>query len=208
MWHTILETIYFITAGPGLLIAALYGLRSLKLSKHSIEVTETRARLSATVQQISVFATVIAPLVDEFQALIESRKLKFFKAWNVHVGADGVAVERTEELENMEDFISSIPHFMPMLNSLSAWSAYFTNGVADEEVAYKTLWADYLQAAELCIPAILVLEKEMAHRDLLDLYEHWRSRSEQEFLAEDVQKSLGRMMELHQISRQHKQDKA
>ncbi len=199
-----LELIYFITAGPGLLIAAIIGLRSLKLSKEAMSLSERRARLTATSQQIENFATVIAPLVDSFDAYIKKHNVLFFQSWNVHLTPEGVAVERTSELENMDDFIASLPHYMPIVNALSAWSSYFTIGVADEEVAYKTLCADFIHACDFCIPAVLVLEKTHAHADMLSLYETWRGRFEQENLVEDIQDSLTRVQELHAISRRGK----
>jgi hypothetical protein len=57
-----LELIYFVTAGPGLLIAAIIGLRSLILSKQAIATTERRARLTATAEQIKYFVEPIPPL--------------------------------------------------------------------------------------------------------------------------------------------------
>lgn len=119
----------------------------------------------------------------------------------MHLSSDGVAVERTAEIESMDDFIAAIPIFLPAVNALSAWAAYFITDVADEQVAYKTLAADFIHAAELCIPAILVLEKTKAHSDLLDLYELWHSRSEQEFLIEDAQTTIDRLDELQSITR-------
>jgi hypothetical protein len=103
--------------------------------------------------------------------------------------------------KNLDDFIAAIPTFLSVLNALSAWAAYFTIEVADEQIAYRTLGADFIHAAELCIPAILALEKEKAHSDLLDLYELWRGRFEQEFLIEDVQSTIDRLDELQNITR-------
>ena len=201
MLRQVLEYIYFVTAGPGLLLAAVVGLRSLRLSKQSMELTERRARLTATTRQIEQFAREIAPMVDTFEGYVETNNVQFFKKWNVHLSSEGVAVERTEEITDVTDLVSSIPVFLPVLNALSAWAAYFSTGVADEEVAYKTLGADFIHAAEHFVPAILVLNKQKAHSDLLDLYELWRGRFEQEFLVEDAQQTLARLGELDEISR-------
>ena len=199
--HDLIEYVYLLTSGPGLLIAAIIGLRSLRISKQSVELTDRRERLTATTRQIEQFATVIAPKIDVLEEYVTQHKVVFFEAWEVHLTPEGVAVERTQDIETMDDFIKAIPTFLPVLNALSAWSAYFTTNVADEAVAYKTLGPDFIHAAGILVPAILALGKEKAHRDLLDLYEMWRSRLEHEFLVEDAQSTLSRLDELDRITR-------
>lgn len=76
MFRQVLEYIYFLTGGPGLLIAALIALRSLRISKDAMTLTERRARLTATTGQITHFATVIAPLFDGLEEYINNRDVK------------------------------------------------------------------------------------------------------------------------------------
>jgi hypothetical protein len=97
----------------------------------------------------------------------------------------------------MDEFLSVLDEFLAALNPLSAWSAYFVHGLADEGIAYKTLAADFLHMAELCIPSVLLLGKGRAHADLLDLYECWRVRFEKEALADDSENLRQRLSELN-----------
>ena len=193
----VIEIIYFVTAGPGLLIAVLFGLKSLGLSKRAIETTERRAMLSATAEQIERYATFIAPAFDAFESAIARKNVAYFGKWEVHFDSSGLAAKRTGDIENMDEFLSVMDEFLAALNPLSAWSAYFVHGLADEGIAYKTLAADFLHAAELCIPSVLLLGKGRAHADLLDLYECWRVRFEKEALADDSENLLKRLSELN-----------
>ncbi|HMG04975.1 MAG TPA: hypothetical protein VK581_05905 [Chthoniobacterales bacterium] len=195
--RAICEIIYFITAGPCLLAAVVVGLNSLRLSKRAIETTERRAMLSATAEQIKAFATSISPAFDVLQAAITEKKIGYFAKWEVHLDSSGVAAKRIAEIQNMDEFLAVLDEFLTALNPLSAWCTYFVHGLADERIAYKTLAADFLHAAELCIPSVLLLGKDRAHADLLDLYSCWRVRFERETLLEDSENLLARLADLN-----------
>jgi hypothetical protein len=191
-----LEAIYYITAGPLLLALVAWGLWSLVLTKRAISTTERRAVLTATTTLIERFSAEVMPKVDRLEDYIRDNGVTYYAAWQVHLNDGDVIVERTEDVEGMDEFLASIDLFLPACNALSAWASYFVNEAADEAMAYRTLSADYLHAAELFIPSILLLEKDSAHEDQLELYVRWRQRFEHEIAVDDARDALARMQSL------------
>ena len=191
-----LEAIYFITAGPLLLAAVVWGLWSLVLQRNAIDTAERRSVLSATNSLIERFTAEVIPRVDRLEDYIRENKVSYYAAWEVHLEDGAVLVERISEIESMDEFLASIYVFLSACNALSAWATYFANGAADEAMAYRTLSADYLHAAELFIPSILLLGKDSAHADQIALYEVWRRRFEQEIAIEDAREALERLNRL------------
>jgi hypothetical protein len=114
----------------------------------------------------------------------------------VTLDEDGIGLQLTEDVESLNDIIPLFDVLLPATNSLSAWCSYFVHGVADEEVAYRTLGADFLHAAGQCIPLIILLEKQTAHSDLVSLYHAWRTRLEAEALSEIGAELLARFEQL------------
>jgi hypothetical protein len=183
-----LEATYYITAGPLLLIVLIYGLKSLRLTKEVADNAERRASLTSTAERVHYFCERISPMFDNLDTFATGNKLTWFGAYDVGLDDDGeVFVAAKTELDGEVlglELKTMIDHFLPALNALSAWCSYFVNQVADERIAYKTLAADFLFVAEKCIPLILIGEKQKAHADLLTLYQIWRSRIEEEAIAE------------------------
>jgi hypothetical protein len=192
-----LEIVYFVTAGPGLLIAAIVGLRSLILSKQAMAMTERRARLTATAEQIKYFVEHVVPKFDLLEERISDPQVTFFGKCEITLDENGIGLTVTEDIANLDDVIPFLTDtFLPAPNSLSAWSAYFVHGVADEEVAYRTLAADFLHAAEQCLPLVILLQKQTAHDDLTTLYHAWRTRFETDALGEMGAEVVARLNQL------------
>ena len=191
-----LEIIYLISAGPGLLIAAIIGLRSLIISKKAISTTECRARLTATAEQIKSFTENIVPKFDHLEQRIADPSITFFAKCELTFDEDGIGLQLTDDIENLNDIGPLFDSLLPALNALSAWCSFFVHNVADEQVAYRTLAPDFLHAAELCLPLIILLEKQIAHTDLIFLYQTWRSRFETEAISEVGEELLDRLQQL------------
>ena len=83
--HNTLELIYFVTAGLGLLLAAIFGLRSLAITKSPISITEVRVRLTATAEQIRYFAETIAPKFDELEDALNKAEINLAEKCDIKV---------------------------------------------------------------------------------------------------------------------------
>ena len=58
----------------------------------------------------------------------------------------------------------------------------------------------------MCLPAIILLEKEIPHNDIISLYQRWEARLEHESALEAGQELLGRLSELENITSKHAQN--
>ena len=182
--HDVLESIYFITAGPGLLVAAIFGLKSLALAKSSISITETRARLTVTAEQIRYFAESIAPKFDELEAALETAEINLVDKCTIKIEGDGLRVSFEEEPTNLDRFAALLSVFLKARNALAAWCPYLLHGIADEELAYKNLGMDFLHMGQVLIPWIVLCEKESSSEDIISLYTIWTNRLEAEVLRD------------------------
>lgn len=179
-----LEMVYFITAGPGLLAAAIFGLRSLSLTKESMTQTETRARLTATAEQIRFFAESIAPKFDALEEALTQAEINFADKCEIKLDEEGISVEFEEEPTNLDRFAPLLDKFLRARNALAAWCPYVIHGIADEQIAYKNLGVDFLHMGDVCIPWIVLCEKEDSSDDIIKLYTLWKTRLEAEILDE------------------------
>ena len=60
--------------------------------------------------------------------------------------------------------------FLKARNALAAWCPYLLHGIADEELAYKNLGADFLHMSKVLIPWIVLCEKVSSSDDIITLY--------------------------------------
>jgi len=196
----IIETIYYITAGPCLLTVAIIGLRSLMIAQKAIDTTELRSVLNATATQIEKFTNEIVPKFDALDSFIKENNITFFDGWDLVLENEQVLVSRSEDFEDPEEFSKCLDLFVPANNALSAWSSYFTTGVADEHVAYQTVAHDFLIMAERCVPITIMLsEEQTSHEDQISLYHVWAARKQHESAYRDAEDIMEKLDKLEQI---------
>lgn len=194
-----LETIYYLCAGPGLLLAAVIGLWQLRLTKQGHRLVENRAALSATVEQISVFTRRILPIFDNFEEALSSHRVDFYDRVTVRLSNGGVALHIDGDEPPAMNWVPEVfADWHEGLCSLLAWSVPFTSGVADEKLGYEVLGVDFCNCARLAIPLILLQGKADTFQHLITLYVKWSARIEQEDLTDVVEQMTQRLAELKQ----------
>ncbi|MEO4005015.1 hypothetical protein [Flavobacterium sp. CAU 1735] len=179
---SLIENIYLIS-GPIIALLGFVAFSQLRLSKKVIELTSKRQAAELSAKQIEIYCNVIIPSQSKLSdGLIES-KLE-------DVNINGLRQFTTQELlkkmntgEILErsKFISEkVTPILEVLNSMEAFSTYFTKGVADEEIAFSSIGSTFCYSVNTYsfIYCILRDEKDevLPFSNTIKLYEVWNSK--------------------------------
>ncbi len=178
-----LEIAYFIS-GIIVAIAAVFALYQLKIAKDSIKIQSKREALSLTVSQCNYYSSTILKLQDTLYEKRVASDCDFFesKKWTVDTDGENVTVHlNCKEHPSLNEINLIAYELLDVVNSMEAFSVYFTSKVADESVAYSTLGHTFINTAEVYMPwLILNYKSDGSFSNLVKLYVLWKNRKKQE----------------------------
>lgn len=176
-------TMALTVATVGLIIVAGLGLRSLRLSKTDMLTRSQREARACAIARCEEMAGEIintnAALIDRFAEL----EIQLFVEVSDVVKFDPDA---SEQLAQAQAWRGKVPPELrsaciTQLNKLEAWSMYFTNGVADHQIAFGPCAAVFCGMVVRYYPFLLVSRAGNAsgkYPNLVKLFKSWRAEIE------------------------------
>lgn len=187
---SIVENLYYLS-GTLLLISLLLGIYQLHLTKKVFNTTSKREAASIAMKQIEVFTEKIVPLLNK---LFESEqnigivkpKIKPVSFTRSHI------IEQFGETEFQkikEERKAVILSSIEVLNSLEAFSVYFTNDCADKEIGYSALGRTFCESIEglyFDLSYLRPVSRDDSFPNIIQLYKIWNKKFIKEKLNEEL----------------------
>ena len=194
---SIIENLYFLS-GPVLAFLGLAAIMQLRLTKKAIVTSSKReaARLSA--KQIDHYNNQIIPLLDDLFRIRLKEKIEDVVIEVGDFNREAVESKLGKE-ETKKIIVARIKLIIPVLrviNSMEAFSTYFTKGVADEEIAYSAVGRTFCNSIEglyFDIATCLKKDEDSSFQNIIRLYQIWSARLKKEKLYKDKEKILNQI---------------
>lgn len=186
-----LETIYYITAGPGLLLIGYLALSQIKVSKENAKIAAKRESYRLAAEQLSFFSQIIIPRINIADNYIKENGILFFKNSTVQIESSNIKIVRylpKGEKEKIINFVAETD-ITETFNLTESVAIYFTGGLASEELAFSSIGYSYVYMVKKFLPLILINEERVDYKNLIDLFILWSNRIENQNLIEQ-KKSL------------------
>jgi len=199
--RTVLELIYFVSAGPLLLIVAIIGLWQLKIAKDTARLQAKRAALSLSAERCEYYHTRVIPLINKLDQAVIKNDIKYFELCEFTIEGQEIKTHFNctpevfkTELEKSDVIVDEVTE---ALNAMEAFSVFFISKVADETIAFSSVGRTYCNTAKRYMADIVVATNHGGHySNLLKLFLIWNSRHEAEQLMRDrktIEKKLEKL---------------
>jgi hypothetical protein len=165
--------IAFFVSGIAVAVAALWGLKQLRIMKIDMRIRNERAAKEKAIEFVERFMTVHVPLDDKFTEECITAKLQGYRGTVggfTRVGLPSVATRARLDLYHS---------WMPALNSLEPIAAAFVNGVADERMAFPIIGRSFCFGVANDYDIISFCRNDEACRhweSIVSLYKLWSPR--------------------------------
>lgn len=185
----ILEVIYFIS-GPALVVIVYLGLSQIKVAREQVEAQRKATRINAkrdalkiTSEQIMKYGSEVIPLQNVFNEKVKSEEIKFFTDSKVKITGREIQVKPCADDNEVKKLKSLIYEFTSVMNAMEGFSVFFTSGVADEKVAFRSLSSTYCYFVKELLPLLVLVEAgNKRFTATMQLFHIWYSRLESENL--------------------------
>jgi hypothetical protein len=197
---SILEIIYFLS-GPALVIAAIYGLKQLKLaSEQNKQIRQTRI-LNSTREaytlagdQCKYYLENIIPLINKLDQIIKDKNLDFFEKSEVKIKGEQISVKPYMADNSLDKvFEECLEELHTVVNYIEGFSVFFVSGVAADNVGFNTLGRTYTSTVKRLLPFIIPFGQDGTYKHTKSLFITWYSRIEKDNLLKEkaeVEKKL------------------
>lgn len=187
----ILEIIYFIS-GPVLVVAAIYGLKQIRITREQINETKESRKISSkreaykiAAEQCKYYSETIIPLLNKLDKVIDEKKLEYFTKSEITINAEKIVVRPYLEDNALDKvFTECLEELHTAINFIEGFSVYFVSGVAADIVGYKTLGRTYTNSVKTLLPIILPFGKD-SFSNIKALFIMWQARLEKEKLLKE-----------------------
>lgn len=178
------ELVYLISS-VGIAVFAYLGLQQIQILKATASTQAKRDALKLTSEQCSYYVDVVIPLQNGFYKAIEENNIKYFEGWTTTITNNQITTSHKDP-KLKRDFKAAIPTLV-FLNSMEAFSTFFTSRVADELVAYNSVGETFIGTCERIMPWLLHCRNAGYFKSTTSLYLIWKQRSEIEKLMREKQ---------------------
>jgi hypothetical protein len=191
--RTFLELIYFIS-GPLLLYIAYKGLEQIKLGR--IQVNETKeARImmakrdayKISAEKCEYYTSKIIPDIDNLDAEIKAKNIKFFDNSIVEISGDKITVKPNYTDDAEFNLVWELP-VLKVFNSLESFSLYFISGVADEKIGFLTIGTTFCHSVKKYLPHLIDLTEDNDFSSIIQLFTLWNARIENNKLEKEKER--------------------
>jgi hypothetical protein len=192
---SLIENLNYLS-GPILAIVGFAAIIQIRLAKKAIVISSQRQAAELATRQIDFYSKEIIPLQEEFNKIEKEKQIDRitidFTEFTEEYIEKTIGKEKKEAIYDQR-YKVMIP-ILRVLNSLEAFSTYFTKRVADEEIAYSAVGRTFCATIEehhFDISLILGSEHEdKAYQNLISLYRLWSARIKKEQLSLQKEKIL------------------
>ena len=192
---SIVENLYFLSGpllaffGMMILFQVYYAKKSIKLAKSQLiqakehlKTISQREAATIAAERINFFTANIIPIGDN---LYKERKKINFPLFNGKIDSF-----KHKEIQNWDlDFKKSfLEHGLKnpkilgqeLINNLEGFSAYFTNGIANEKIAFSSVGTAFCSYVEKYYPFICLMQNSTnvnnPYCNIIELYGMWKNR--------------------------------
>jgi hypothetical protein len=197
---TIVENLSLLS-GPILTIFAIVGVFQLFQTKKALIITSKRDAANLAAQQIKDYSERIIPLLSEYDFALLSDKIPSIK---IEIGEfnEEYLKEKLGEKKINEISLERIKYIVyqcDALNSLEAFSTYFTKGVADEQIAYSAIGRTFCYSVENYFFEISNHRKESdpTYQNIIELYKLWSERLKKDRLTLEQKEILKKIKNIN-----------
>ena len=183
--RTILEILYFLCA-PIIAIAAIYGLRQLKISKEVAMISAKRESYKLAAEQCKYYAETLIPILRMVKDKFEKEKILFVTESELIIDSKGFSCKiKSVSKEQIQRLNSIAVEVTDCQNKLEALSLFFISGLADETIGYRSIGEDLCESAKPFIVATFLEHRGPDKSSPINaLYILWCSRGKKQKLAE------------------------
>ena len=194
-----LLNILYLISGPVLVYIAYTALDQVKFAKAQIDeqkeatrINSLRDALKLTSDQISRYCEYIIPLQDALDEKIASEEVHYLEKSTFTIVGEEINVSPCSEDGEYEKIILILPEFTKFINAIEGFSSYFISGVADEEIAYKSLGSTYINAIQGILPILVLFDTGNSRFSAtMQLFLIWHHR----FESQDLKKQQEQIKE-------------
>lgn len=178
-----LELIYFISGGPILVIIAGVALLQIKVSKEQIKITSKRESIKLAAEQCNFYIKEIIPLQNQLDMLFIAKKINLK---NNTIKIDGDTVIGKFDYEIIKKILEDdecINLITSLANKMESFSTYFSNELADNEIAYNTIGLSFINSIKKYYSLIFLYENSneiIYYKNNFKLFINWYNKSENE----------------------------
>jgi hypothetical protein len=190
---SILENAYFVS-GILILVTVVVGIVQVILAKRTLKINSRREAAKLAAEQIEIYMIRVIPLHNKLFYAEAEHKVKSVKL-NVSEFTIKALIEAMGEESYkaaVKDRIKLVTYTLNVINSMEAFSVYFTKGVADEEIAFSAVGQTFVKSVESMyfdIASCINDSDDKSFQNLVQLYKLWSERFKKGKLLKDY-KSL------------------
>lgn len=185
-----------------LAIVALRGLGGLGLTKSDILTRAQREARHCAIARAEDMAKVLIPANRELSMKLGEALIPVFVRSAEEVSFDRNKVDRIMGRANT--WVTSMPPALQMecisyLNRLEAWSMYFTNGLADDEIAFGPCAPTYCSQIAQYFPVLIVHranQRSGKYPNAVKLFETWWHKLKEEESGIQMKELVAKISEL------------
>lgn len=176
--RAILELLYF-AAGVVIAVAAIWGLKQLKLTKEIFRTNTRRESLRFAAERCQYFAEQTVPAWTRMYAEYKRLNLTFLTKpsdWKIE---DGEIVKHNFDPRLLATEMAALDvSIVNFLNSVEAFAIPFVAGVADEDLGFQETAMAFCQVVRLTVPAFFHQRSVGAGRyeSTIKLFALWNKR--------------------------------
>lgn len=178
----------------GLLIVAIIGLSQIKISKQAANMTAKRDSIRSANEQVKFYTSEIIPYLNDLYDYEMKNKITIFKESEFSIDNNNIeAIIKPRGADGSRQFNLIIDDTLKVLNCLETLSSVITSGLANEEVVFKAIGSSYCYSVKKMMPFIVVLGRDDAFQNIIELYINWSNKAEKQSLEkqrEIIDKSL------------------
>lgn len=189
---SLVENIYLLS-GPVLALLGFAAIIQLRLTKKAIVISAKRSAAELASKQVEIYNKEIIPFQDKLFSKEEKNTMKRIKLKDLekftHTELDS-RIDKETQNKIIKENIQNLHEILEILNSMEAFSIYFTKGVADEEIAYSSVGRTFCLSIENYSTDICFLrqnDETSAFNNLVKLYSIWNSRVKSEKLSKELE---------------------
>ncbi|WP_455288189.1 hypothetical protein [Vibrio parahaemolyticus] len=166
---------------------AYKALDQIKVTKELAKVSSKREAYKVTADECKYYSEKIIPLIDNLDSRIEELDVQMFTKSKVKVENNKIAVSPYFQYDHHDSAMDKIAsELIAVSNSLSDFATYFTLGIADEQLAYKTMSYTYCNTVKKYAPILIRLAAK--EDSVFQLFIIWNTRMEREKALDEKKK--------------------
>ena len=183
-------------------VASIIALTQINIAKNDIRTRSKREAVCLAAQKCEAFAKEVLPMYQT--VFVINQTATPLRKWGLkNNNFSQASLENIDEGKKWTDDLRKkgfYVHGIDFLNRLEGIAMYFTNGAADEEVAYPVIGSVFCIMVQQFSPLLIELREHILefttsgpYQNTVNLYGVWSSRQTRKKLQEEVDELSARL---------------